>query len=73
MENQITCPQCKKTIVISAMISAEAKGEGTFARRLVCDCGEKIPYWGIASQLQNHQKLGWKFRNWIRSLSHNET
>lgn len=73
MENQIVCPKCKKTIGISALISDEAKGQGSYSRHLLCDCGEKISYWGIAAQLQDHKKMSWKFQNWIRSLSHSRT
>lgn len=70
MNNQITCPKCKRTILISDAISAEAKGEGVFSRKLICECGEKISYWGIATQLHKHKRMIWKIQNWIRSLSH---
>jgi hypothetical protein len=70
MENQIICPKCKKMIVISAIISDEAQGEGSFSRHLLCDCGERISYWRIAAQIQEHKRMSWKFQNWIQSLSH---
>jgi hypothetical protein len=70
MENQIICPKCKQPIEISAIMKDEAKGAGSFSRSLQCECGERIPYWGISSQLQNQKTIGWKFQNWIRSLAH---
>jgi hypothetical protein len=72
MENQIVCPKCKKTIEISSSIRDEAKGAGVFSRSLTCDCGERISFWEITSQLHGHKKLIWKFQNWIRSLSHSQ-
>lgn len=73
MKNHIVCPKCEKTIAISDIIGDEAKGPGSFSRHLMCDCGERISYWGIAAQLYDHKRLSWKFQNWLRSLSHNQS
>lgn len=69
MENQIVCPNCKTTIPDNAVISDAAKGEGSFMRHVMCDCGEKITYWQITAQLRDQKTLGARFQNWVHSLS----
>ena len=64
MENQITCPHCKKTISNHPLIKAAATGEGQTAQFIMCDCGEKLSFWAIAAQLREQKTLGWKIQNW---------
>ena len=74
MQNQIVCPNCKKTIVNNLMIEAAAKGEGLGTQSFNCDaCGEKITYWAVTAQLRDQKTIGWRIQNWFRSLSRNES
>jgi len=68
MENQIVCPNCKKTIQSNDIISDAVKGEGSFTRHIMCECGEKITYWQITAQLRDQKTLGRRFQNWLRTL-----
>jgi hypothetical protein len=70
MENQIVCPHCKKTISNNSVIDDAAKGTGSDTQSINCDCGEKITYWQITAQLRDQKTLGWRFQNWVRTLSH---
>ncbi len=69
MENQIVCPKCKKTLPGNQIISDAAKGEGSFTRHILCDCGEKITYWQITAQFRDQKRMAWRFRNWVQSFS----
>jgi hypothetical protein len=69
MENQIACPNCKKTISNKPIIDEAAKGEGSHAQSMVCDCGERISYWSITAQLRDQKTIGSRFQKWIQSLS----
>jgi len=69
MENQIVCPNCKKTISNNSIIDDAAKGDGADTQFLICDCGERITYWQITAQLRNQKTFGMKFQNWVRSRS----
>jgi len=69
VENMIICPNCGKTLPNSELIEDAIKGEGAVKRSTTCVCGERITYWNIKAQLREHQTMGWKFRNWVRSLT----
>jgi hypothetical protein len=72
MENQIVCPHCHKTITNHSIIEDASKGEGSDTQSLLCECGEKITYWQITAQLRDQQKIGRRFQNWVRTLSHSQ-
>jgi hypothetical protein len=69
MGNQIVCSHCKKTISDNSIIEDAAKGEGSAAQSIICECGERITYWQITAQLRNQKKLGSRFHNWFTNLS----
>jgi len=69
MENQITCPNCKKTISNMPIIDEAAKGTGSDTQSIVCDCGERITYWRITALLRDQQKPMARVRSWFHSLS----
>ena len=59
MDNQITCPHCKKIIANNPIIDDAAKGAGADTQSVICDsCGERITYWQITAQLRDQKKLG---------------
>ena len=68
MENQITCPHCKKIIANNSIIADAAKGKGSDAQSITCDCGERITYWQITAQLRDQKKPGRRIQNWFHSL-----
>lgn len=70
MGNQIVCPHCQKTISNNSIIDDAAKGEGSAAQSILCDCGEKITYWQTTAQLRDQKTMLWRFKNWIQTLSH---
>lgn len=72
MGNQIVCPHCKKTIANNSIIDDAARDEGSTTQAIICDCGEKITYWQITAQLRDQKTIGWRFHNWVRSLSHSQ-
>jgi hypothetical protein len=71
MENQITCPSCKKTISNHPVVDSAAKGENHSmgSEFVVCECGERISFWAITAQLREQQKPAARFQNWLHSLS----
>lgn len=71
MENQITCPACKRMITNSPVINAAANGEDhtTGSEYVICECGERISFWAITAQLRDQKKPAEKALNWFRSLS----
>ena len=69
MENQIMCPNCKKTISNIPLIDAAAKGEGLGSQSIMCDCGERITFWAITAQLRDQKKPVARILNWFRSFS----
>jgi hypothetical protein len=69
MENQITCPNCKKTITNHPLITYAATGEGSGSQSFNCECGERITYWQITAQLREQKTIGWRFNNWFRAFS----
>lgn len=44
MENHITCPNCKKTIMNDPIIDQAAEGKDLGSTFVTCDCGEKITF-----------------------------
>jgi len=71
MENQITCPHCKRTILNNPVIDSAAKGEDrTMASEyVICECGERISFWAITAQLRHQKKPVERVLNWFRSSS----
>jgi len=71
MENQITCPNCKRTISNNPVIDSAAKGENHAmgSEFIICECGERISFWAITAQLREQKKPVAKFLNWFRSFS----
>ncbi len=71
MENQITCPACKRTIMNNPVIDSAAKGgdQTIGSEYVICECGERISFWAITAQLREQEKPVEKVRNWFRSFS----
>jgi len=71
MENQITCPQCKRTITNNEVVNSAARGEDhrMGSQFVICECGERISFWAITAQLRDQKKPTQKLRNWIRGFS----
>lgn len=69
MENQITCPHCKKTITNNPVIESAVKEEDLGSTFFVCECGEKITYWAITAQLRDQKKPLARIRKWFQSFS----
>jgi hypothetical protein len=71
MENQITCPACKRTITNNPVIDSAAKGEDHTmgSEYVICECGERISFWAITAQLREQKKPVGRALNWLRSFS----
>ena len=71
MENQITCPQCKRTITNDPVIDSAAKGEDHTmgSGYVICECGERISFWAITAQLRDQKKPVERFLSWVHSRS----
>lgn len=71
MENQITCPACKRTISNNPVVASAARGEEHTmgSEYVICECGERISFWAITAQLRDQKKPVERFRNWVNSLS----
>jgi hypothetical protein len=69
MENQITCPRCKRIIANNPIIEDAAKRVGSNTQSIRCECGERITYWHITAQLQGQKKSVWKIQHWLHGLS----
>lgn len=71
MENQITCPACKRTITNNPVVASAARGEdhAMGSEFVVCECGERISFWAIAAQLREQKKPAARFLDWVHSLS----
>jgi len=69
MENYVTCPHCKKTISNELIIDEAATGAGSAERSITCECGERISYWAITSQLRKQKTVGRRIQQWWRSFS----
>ncbi len=70
MGNQIVCQNCNATISNNSVIDEAATGTGSSAQAISCECGERITYWQITSQLREQKTTGQRFKNWVRSISH---
>ncbi len=68
MENQITCPQCGKTIADDPLIAAAVTGEGLTSQFITCECGGKITFWAVTAQLREQKKLGRRLNRWFRGI-----
>ncbi len=68
MENQVTCPQCRRTITNHPVIDAAAKGQGpyTTAQFVICVCGERISFWAITAQLREQKRPVETIHKWFR-------
>ncbi len=73
MENQITCPECKRTISNNPVIDAAARGDDhkMGSEFVICECGERISFWAITAQLREQQKPAAKIMQWFRNFSKN--
>jgi hypothetical protein len=69
MANQIVCPHCQKVITNNEIIDDAENGKWPDTRSIVCDCGEKITYWQISTQLREQRTLGRRFQKWVHSFS----
>ena len=71
MENQITCPVCKRTISNNAVVNLAAKGgDHTMGSEyVICECGERISFWAITAQLRDQKKPVERVLHWFRSFS----
>jgi hypothetical protein len=71
MENQIVCPDCKRTISNNPVIDSAAKGEDhTMGSEYVtCECGERISFWAITAQLRDQKKPVARILHWFQSFS----
>jgi hypothetical protein len=68
MENQITCPHCNKTISDDPLIDAAARKDGSGEDSIICECGERITYWAITTQLRDQKKPVARILKWFRSF-----
>ncbi len=66
MGSQIVCPSCHRKISGKAIIDAAAKGEGSYAQFLICECGDRITYWQITAQLREQRTFRAKIAQWFR-------
>ncbi|OGO63345.1 MAG: hypothetical protein A2030_00120 [Chloroflexi bacterium RBG_19FT_COMBO_50_10] len=57
MENQITCPRCKKTISNDSDTGSVGKQAGLVSAFVSCRCGEKITFSAIIDQLRDQESL----------------
>jgi len=71
MDNQITCPNCKRIIANNPVIEDAAKRQGSDRQSITCECGERITYWQIADQLRKQKTLGTKIQKLFRRGSKN--
>jgi hypothetical protein len=71
MENQITCPNCKRTISNNPVVDSAAKGESHAmgSEFVICECGERISFWAITAQLRDQKTPVKRIQDWFRSLS----
>jgi hypothetical protein len=71
MENQIICPECKRTISNNPIIDSAARGEdhALGSEFVICECGERISFWAITAQLRGQKKPVERALNWIRGFS----
>lgn len=68
MKNYITCPRCNKTISDDPLIDNTAKKEGSSARAITCECGERITFWNYHGPVQREKWMAGDFKNWLKSI-----
>jgi uncharacterized protein DUF953 len=68
MDNEIICPNCQRKITGHPIIEEAAKGVGSDNQFLVCECGERITYRQINTQLRNQEKVSAKIQTWLEGL-----
>ena len=69
MMSKVVCPNCQKVLPNNDVIDDAAKGEGSYLREVICECGERMTFWQIKALLREQNTFGWKLRKMIRSLS----
>jgi hypothetical protein len=69
MENYVICPRCKKTISNELLIDEAATGSGSSSRSINCECGERLSYWAITTQLRKQKTVGKRIQKWWQSFS----
>jgi hypothetical protein len=71
MENQITCPNCKRMISNNPVVDSAAKGEDhkMGSEFVICECGERISFWAITAQLRGQKSFGSKIQSWFHPIS----
>jgi hypothetical protein len=69
MESKIVCPNCNKVYLNHPIVEDVAKAEGSSAQSIACECGERITYWQISTQLREQKTFGRRLQNWLRSLT----
>ena len=71
MENQITCPACKRTISNDPVLDSAASGADhkMGSQFVTCQCGERISFWAITAQLRDQKKPVARILHWFRSFS----
>jgi hypothetical protein len=71
MENQIVCPECKRTISNDPVIASAVRGadHAMGSEYVVCECGERISFWAVTAQLREQKKPITRLLSWFRSFS----
>jgi hypothetical protein len=71
MENQITCPACKRTITNNPVVDSAARAEdhAMGSEYVICECGERISFWAITAQLRDQKRPVERVLNWFRNAS----
>jgi hypothetical protein len=57
MDNEITCPHCKNTISNSSVIDSAGKDAGLVSTFVFCECGEKITFGELITQVRGQKNL----------------
>jgi len=55
IENQITCPHCKRTLSNDSVIDSDGKESGLMSTFVYYECGEKITFRAIIAQLSDQK------------------
>jgi hypothetical protein len=68
MENQITitCPHCGKTYTDYPLITDTITGEGDASRFMMCECGARLTFWAITTQLREQKSSAGGFASGLR-------
>jgi hypothetical protein len=67
MENEIACRHCGRTIS-GELVDSAATGEGESTDFVICECGERISFWGATAQLRDQNRITSRISNWFRGL-----